>query len=337
MSDNPNPELAGRGISIAIALFLIVFGVVISILPLLLPVLTSINPIDVFTFAPVAYWFGLVIALSGLSVLLARIIKIDAVGAGNMKFLGFELPIEVGGAIFVLFFLLLGAAAVSFGTGLHNFKDNRASIAISTEADALAFVRAHKEYARVANDLGVSESRLESAETNLAAMTGQRDALRTILQAGLDDRSRGVELMRMRIDCGDLGKHWIDWPERLPGDDEVRARLRPDPNAYVDPSDVEPFRVYGDRTTTYHLYAAGSTGSDNRIISFNLRLDGDNVLTGTFESTGRSLDDFCQSFSRGVRGFESDPLLTEVDRLAPVDPGAVTSETTIAAEAASDN
>jgi hypothetical protein len=336
MSDNPNPELAGRGISIAIALFLIVFGVVISILPLFLPAITSISPIEVFTFAPVAYWFGLVIALSGLSVLLARIIKIDAVGAGNMKFLGFELPIEVGGAIFVLFFLLLGGAAVSFGTGLHDFKENRASIAAVTDADALTFVREHKEYVRVAQDLEASASELDQAENDLAEMIGQRDALRTILQAGMD-RSRGVELMRMRIDCGDLGKHWIDWPERLPGEDEVRARLRPDPNAPVDPSDVEPFRVYGDRTTTYHLYSAGSTGSDNRIISFNLRLDGDNVLTGTFESTGRSLNDFCQSFSQGVRGVESDPLLTEADLMSPGNLGAPTSETTIAAEAASDN
>jgi hypothetical protein len=341
MNGNPNPELAGRGISIAIALFLIVFGVVISILPLFLPVLKNIEPIDVFTFAPVAYWFGLVIALSGLSVLLARIIKIDAIGVGNMKFLGFELPIEVGGAIFVLFFLLLGAAAVSFGTGLHNFKENRASIKKLIEAT----IKEYPEYDKI-------KSELKLAQTKLDAMTERNNTLFTILNAGLGrknaglGRKEGVELMRMQIDCDEFGEHWIDWPVRRESQKVVRARLRGDQGKDIDLSEVEPFRIYSNRETNYRLYSTGSDGEETLFMSFSLWLGSDNMPTGIFKPTGHSLDDYCEYFQRGVRGGEADPslpaeadqlLLTEADRLAAGNPGPLKSKTTIAAEAASDN
>jgi len=331
MSGDPDPALAGTNKSIAIGLGLFVIGVCLAILPFAVVALFDRGSADLYTFAPIPYWLGMTTALVGLSAVLARVIKIEAIGAGNMKLLGFELPIEVGGPIFVTFFLLLGGAAVSFGTGVHNFKENRASIADLTEQEAIKFLGKRKEY------LLVSEA-LEKAQDELAEMTGQRDALRAILQAGMD-RSESIALMRTGIDCGDLGMHWIDWPERTSHlDNQVTGILRPEPNDRIDPSEIEPFRIYRNGTTTYHLHVAGEEGSsEHRILSFTLGLGDDNLLTGTFASTGLSLEHFCRTFSDGVRGIVSEPTLPVADQLPSTNSDTIASETTIAAEAAAGN
>lgn len=330
MSGDPDPALAGTNKSIAIGLGLFAIGVCLAILPFAVVALSGRGSADLYTFAPIPYWLGMTAALVGLSAVLARVIKIEAIGAGNMKLMGFELPIEVGGPIFVTFFLLLGGAAVSFGTGVHNFKDNRASIADLTEQEAIDFLENRQEYI-------LASEALEKARDELAEMTGQRDALRAILQAGMD-RSESIALMRTGINCGDLGMHWIDWPERSsPLDTQITGILRPEPNAYVDPSDIEPFRIYRNGTTTYHLHVAGKESSEHRILSFTLGLGDDNLLTGTFASTGLSLEHFCNTFSDGVRGVVSEPTLPVADRLPSTNSDTIASETTIAAEAAADN
>lgn len=331
MSHNPNPEMAGRGLSIAIASGLIVTGVILALLPLFLPSFTAIGRSEAYSFAHLTHWFGMVIALVGLSVLLARIIRIDAVGAGNMKFMGFELPIEVGGAMFVLFFLLLGGAAVTFGAGLHDVEDRYLAIEAATDAETELFVRSHPEYTKLSELLDEANLSVDSLQVELVEMNGRRAALRAILQAGLD-QPKGVELMRMQVDCGDRGKYWIDWPEARPNQREVTAILRPD----VDPADVGPFRVYYE-ATTYNLYLANATGSTNRIISFNLSLDRNNVLTGTFQATGRSLEDFCRSFDPSVRDIAADRSLDHIDVETLAEGVEIPSEAVLAADAAADN
>ena len=168
MSDNSNPEMAGRGLSIAIALGLILAGVTVVLLPL---ILRTVAEIDAYAYARATYWFGMVIALVGLSVLLARIIRIDAVGAGNMKFMGFELPIEVGGAMFVLFFLLLGGAAVTFGAGLHDIEEKFVAVEEAKDAqndqilaDGEAFARSHGVYVALESQLTNANSKIDQLE-----------------------------------------------------------------------------------------------------------------------------------------------------------------------------
>ncbi|MCG3266694.1 hypothetical protein [Yoonia sp. I 8.24] len=131
----------------------------------------------------VFYWFGLLLLLAGITSLITSLIPFDATGAGNLKIGSFELPVQITGAAFLLFFLILGGAYATNVYGLDEVQDR---------------------YRRTAESLKI--------EQEFPILKARHDAYQGILEARI---TTGLALLKMRVECPDGGIHWIKWSEEL--------------------------------------------------------------------------------------------------------------------------
>ncbi|MGB3554203.1 MAG: hypothetical protein WBA25_06140 [Jannaschia sp.] len=316
MSDNgTNPKplpVASRAASIGIALAMLMAGLVALMMPLGAALVPGNDLRDIaYSIFPLSYWVGLFLMMAGISVLLARIVKIDAEGAGTLKFLGIELPIAVGGAAFLLIALMLGGAAVTRTFELHLVMERFEERQVAERERLEAKEREERELSEEAEE-NARMAGLYESEKLLASAYG------TILTGQMD--RDGVHLMRLRVQCSRRRSHWIDWPPVRENEQFVEAILRADAADEVDVADVSPFVLRPNGTDFILL-----TADREQIMSTRLTMEGGH-LVATLTPLDVSLQDLCDSLDPAIRDAQAVGAGRSLD-----DPGDVTNAANAAA------
>lgn len=210
-------SVASWGMSIGIAAVLMMVGLTITMLPIIAAWALEGEPRQmVYRFFLVTYVVGVFLMVAGLTVILVRIMRIDAEGAGTLKLMGMEVPVAIGGGAFLLLVLMLGAFAVTRSFEIH------------------LLMKGYEE--------GLENARkAELADAYLTILTGQAER-------------DSVPVMRLRVACPNRKTHWIDWPPRQRGQNHVASFVQANSEG-VRVEDVQPF-VLDNQMTPFVLSVA---------------------------------------------------------------------------------
>lgn len=286
----PRSTIVGKGAAIVFSMTLIAVGLGLAVVPLIWWDLQSAPSTAISAASyPVYHWTGLCFLVSGLSILIGKLVVFDAVGAGTAKFAGFELPVQIGGTAFLFMFLMLVFAFASERYDLAN-----------VQARSQTFLDQQAEADKSRDQVVRLEHSLRQAQSDLAAAQAQSNAYNHILTSQMDDDDSGIELLRLRIDCGDRGTHWIDWALPDTDNNDIVESLSPGE------STRQRHEVHGlrlDRGGTMRFVIR--TTRRIPIMTTRLSFEGD-VVVATIRPRNASLSDYCDTLDQHL----SDTVLT---------------------------
>ena len=275
-------KTVGKGPAIAFSLILILVGLGLAAFPLIWWELQA-EPNTAISAAtyPVFHWIGLCFLVAGLSVMIGKLIVFDAMGAGKAKFAGFELPVQIGGTAFLFMFLMLGFSFISERYDLANVQERSQEL-----VDQQAEVEKNR------SQLAQLQQVLADTQSSLAAVQAQSNAYNHILTSQMDDDDGGIELLRLRVDCGDMGTHWIDWALPDADNNDIVESLSP----WESPR--QRHEVHGlrlDRGGTMRFVIR--TTRRIPIMTTRLSFEGD-VVVATIRPRSASLSDYCDTLDQ---------------------------------------
>jgi hypothetical protein len=332
LADDAVPR--GRG-ALFIGLLLTLLGAAILIGPLLFSMWSDPNgeSIGVLIIGlPLFLFIAALFLAFGLTVLFSQVVDYGAVGAGKVRILGLEMPMEFQGAAMVLFLLLLGmgASIKLFDLRLINDDWSRWVNLHETVAEQNETITVHnlklqslkdEHTLAMADEVATHEAKVAVLQERIADISGRLDTsreglvtLREVLIA--QARAKGQRL-KIRFRCGrNDPERRVNWTDT--GSDRTGVLLTHTDHGRVENSTSLPSQSLSDfllkfeNRTTYTITSADELTSESRdVISASFYFEDENLVAEIWPNT-MSLLDLCrrQDEPRTSRG--------DLDGQAPV-------------------